>query len=129
MPGSTERRRMGRWRLSEWLVALCSVSGAISTTSVPAARSAARIARMPALAYPSSFDRRTRGLDMRGRDTRGRPHRPVALVSRARGPDSEEPDVDVEHELQEHPVEARAQEEEDGAVAAPRVDEGGERKE
>ena len=55
---------IGRCRLSAWLDALCSVSGASTTTSAPAPRSAARMARIPGLAYPSSFARRTSGLGM-----------------------------------------------------------------
>src|SRR5688572_5178591 len=59
-PSPCGNSRSGRCRLSEWLAALCSVSGAQTTTSTNSS-SAARNDWRPSERYPSSFDKRTSG--------------------------------------------------------------------
>src|SRR5690606_14650395 len=60
MPTPRCSRRSGRFRLSEWLEALCSVSGAHTTTS-KRVRSASRRSVTPCARYPSSLERSTKG--------------------------------------------------------------------
>jgi hypothetical protein len=64
-PGRTARKRSGRWIEIACEAALCSCSGATTTTS-PSVSMAATSARSPSAVCPSSFETRIRGRSLIG---------------------------------------------------------------
>ena len=56
-PSGVRRARRGLWSVREWLVALCSRSGATTVTS-PKLLAADASVRMPVVRYPSSLVQR-----------------------------------------------------------------------
>src|SRR5689334_6282760 len=113
IPPPWSRRRSGRLRVREWLWALCSVSGAHTTTSATS-RSASPRRRSPSARYPSSLERRTSGF-IRAHPRPGGRDKLPALVGSAVGYDR------AVIELEEHLVEALGKSGVAGAISVAGV--------